>query len=133
MWEAGLRGSRSPPPPLCGGIVWAFGNCSSPSSSTSLRPFSASSSWFLHPLPAVVVPQASASNVVVMVPPARAGWRGVVVLQGAWDHPATPPHRGDRQWWSQATFTPLPPAAFFAGASRANLVVLPGLPPFVHL
>ncbi|KJF61398.1 uncharacterized protein CIMG_12383 [Coccidioides immitis RS] len=88
---------------------------------------------FLHPLPAVVVPQASASNVVVMVPPARAGWRGVVVLQGAWDHPATPPHRGDRQWWSQATFTPLPPAAFFAGASRAKLVVLPGLPPFVHL
>ncbi|EER23212.1 hypothetical protein CPC735_045820 [Coccidioides posadasii C735 delta SOWgp] len=77
--------------------------------------------------PAVVVPPAPAGNVVVAVPPAPAGFVGAVVPRGAWDRLAAPPR--DQQWWSQTTFTLLPPAAFFAGTSRANPVALPGVPP----
>ncbi|KMU79205.1 hypothetical protein CISG_07636 [Coccidioides immitis RMSCC 3703] len=47
---------------------------------------------------------------------------------GTAQRPPRPPAR-DQQWWSQTTFNQLLLAAFFTGSSRANPVVLPGLPP----
>ncbi|EAS30580.3 uncharacterized protein CIMG_06059 [Coccidioides immitis RS] len=86
---------------------------------------------------AVVVAPAPASNFMVNLSrlwllfplPRQDLWvpwsHGVL---GTAQRPPRPPAR-DQQWWSQTTFNQLLLAAFFTGSSRANPVVLPGLPP----
>lgn len=51
------------------------------------------------------------------------------IPRATWDRPA--PVARDRAWWQAAAFVPLPPNNYFAGRSRANPVVVPGLPPYV--